>query len=151
MELSQQRQRFGSSALVVVGESHVRVSSNINQYFSPRVANEQQMVLLFWKRSGPPDGNLNKYAIRVGNASGVLGSAVCKHRRDTVEMRAVMHEEGMSGGGGGAREDKQVMFQLQVLFGSKQSASAAGGFRNRRLRARRDDRKQTVCEQNISF
>lgn len=97
----------------------------------------------FWKRSGPPDGNLNKYAIRVGNASGVLGSAVCKHRGDTVEMRAVIQE--------GAREDKQVMFQLQVLFGSKQSAPAAGGCRNRRLRARRDDRKLTVCEQNISF
>lgn len=65
---------------------------------------------------------------------------------NTVEMRAAMHEEGMSGGGGrGGREDKQVMFQLQVLLGFKQSASAAGGFRNSRLRARRDDRKQTVC------
>lgn len=74
----------------------------------------------FWKRSGPPDCNLNKYAIHVGNASGVRGSAGYKQRRDSVEMGW-----GIRTGWGETRKDKQVMFgaHLQMLFWSKWSLS----------------------------
>lgn len=51
----------------------------------------------FWKRSGPPDRNLNKYGVLVGSASGARGSAARKQRRDYADMRAVLHERGMRG------------------------------------------------------
>lgn len=93
MELSQQRH------FVVIqpafcccrGTSH----SCLPQY---KPAPQRQMSsrwFCLWKRSGPSDDNLNKYAIRVGNASGVWGSAGHKPRRDSVD--GVRQEKGMRG------------------------------------------------------
>lgn len=55
------------------------------------LALERQMSsrwFCFWKRSSPPDCNLNKYAVLVGSASGARGSAARKQRGDCADMRA---------------------------------------------------------------
>lgn len=109
------------------------------------LALERQMSsrwFCFWKRSGPPDCNLNKYAVLVGSASGARGSAALKQRRDSADMRAVLHERGMRGVTQRQAGDVGNAAAGTVLI---QTARPQREGLETTQPSRRDNRKQSIC------